>query len=96
MQEVLVVYSADCALSLPTTVDLSKALKWSHLNKICFKLNNISSIDKSLVGCVDTVRIVLCVCVFVCVCVCVCACVRVRVRVCACVHTCVCIYHNFG
>ena len=44
-------YPVDDAVSPvpPGTVDLTRGLKWTSLTKICFKLNNITSIDTSLV-----------------------------------------------
>ena len=52
VQEVLVVYPVDpTSPVLPVQgLDLSRALRWTFLRKICFKLNHITTIDKSLVG----------------------------------------------
>ena len=63
VQEILVVYPVDDALSpLPAgSLDLSRALKWTSLTKICFKLNNITSIDTSLVGIVIHISWALCI-----------------------------------
>ncbi|CAI8048087.1 Nischarin [Geodia barretti] len=50
LKEILLVYPVDDAVSPvpPGTVDLTRGLKWTSLTKICFKLNNITSIDTSL------------------------------------------------
>jgi Leucine-rich repeat (LRR) protein len=50
LKEILLVYPVDDAASpVPRgTVDLTRGLKWTSLTKICFKLNNITSIDTSL------------------------------------------------
>ena len=69
-QEILVVYPVDTALPHPATVDLSRALPWTYLKIICFKLNSIQTIDSSLVIIVIITYMHVHVVIITCACIC--------------------------
>ena len=63
-------YPVDTALPHPATMDLSRALPWTYLKIICFKLNSIQTIDSSLVIIVIITYMHVHVVIITCACIC--------------------------